>query len=136
MRKSRFTDEQIVAIVREAETHKGLEVCRRHGISKETLRRWRTKYRGMGLADARRLKVLEDQNRRLKSAVPSPPLPPEAKHWPKRRALHQVLGTPARRDVQGRLLLRGTMANRECRIQGQTPVSNAAPAGCLASELL
>ncbi len=69
MRKSRFSDEQIVAIVREAETHKGLEVCRRHGISKETVRRWRTKYRGMGLAEAKRLQALEDENRRLKKLV-------------------------------------------------------------------
>jgi putative transposase len=69
MRKSRFSDEQIVAIVREAELGKAMEVCRRHGISKETLRRWRTKYRGLELQDARRLKALEEENRRLKRLV-------------------------------------------------------------------
>jgi putative transposase len=69
MRKSRFSDEQIVAIVREAETGKPMEVCRRHGVSKETLRRWRAKYRGLELQEARRLKALEDENRRLKKLV-------------------------------------------------------------------
>ncbi len=70
MRKSRFTDEQIVAIVHEAESGaRAAEVCRRHGISKETLRRWRAKYRGLELQEARRLKQLEEENRRLKRLV-------------------------------------------------------------------
>ncbi len=70
MRKSRFTDEQIHAVVREVEAGaKVADVCRRHGISKSALQRWRAKYRGLELTGAKRLKALEDENRRLKRPV-------------------------------------------------------------------
>ncbi len=70
MRKSRFTDEQIHAVVREVEAGaKVADVCRRHGISKSALQRWRAKYRGLELSEAKRLKALEEENRRLKRLV-------------------------------------------------------------------
>lgn len=70
MKKSRFTEEQIIAILREQE--QGLataEVCRRHGISNATFFKWKAKFGGMDVSDARRLKVLEDENAKLKKLL-------------------------------------------------------------------
>jgi len=70
MRKSRFSEEQIIKVLKEKEAGAKLaDLCRRHGISEQTFHRWKAKFGGMEINDARRLKQLEDENRRLKHLV-------------------------------------------------------------------
>jgi putative transposase len=67
MKRSRFTEEQIIGILREQEAGaKTAEVCRRHGISTATFYAWKAKFGGMDVSEARRLKALEDENAKLK----------------------------------------------------------------------
>jgi len=68
--KKRFTEEQIIGILQEAERGaKVMEVCRKHGISDATYYNWKAKYGGMTVSDARKLRALEEENRRLKHIV-------------------------------------------------------------------
>lgn len=68
--KKKFTEEQIIRILQEAEAGmKVMDVCRKHGISDATYYNWKAKYWGMTVSDAKKLKVLEDENRRLKHIV-------------------------------------------------------------------
>ncbi|AMB44823.1 putative transposase [Methylorubrum zatmanii] len=70
MKKSRFSEEQIIGILKEQQA--GLpvaEICRRHGISDATFYTWRSRYGGMEVSDARRLKTLDEENRKLKKLL-------------------------------------------------------------------
>lgn len=85
MRGTRHTEEQIIAILKQAE--KGVatpELCRQHGISEQTFYRWKARYGGLEVSDAKKLKQLEEENRKLKQVVAELTLD--------NRALKDVLG--------------------------------------------
>ena len=70
MKGKRFTEEQIIAVLKESEAGaKTKELCRRHGISEATFYNWKAKYGGLTVSDAARLRALEDENRRLKKLL-------------------------------------------------------------------
>lgn len=70
MKKKRFSEEQIIGVLREAEAGaKTKELCRKHGISDATFYNWKAKYGGLTVSEARRLKELEQENTRLKKLL-------------------------------------------------------------------
>lgn len=79
MKRKRFSEEQILGILKEVDAGAmGREVCRRHGISEQTLYRWKAKFGGMSVSDAKRLKQLESENAKLKKLVAELTLDKEA----------------------------------------------------------
>jgi putative transposase len=70
MKKQRFTEEQIIGVLREQEVGaKAADLCRKHGISEATFYNWKAKYGGMEVSEAKRLKALEDENAKLKKLL-------------------------------------------------------------------
>ena len=70
MKKSRFNEEQIIGILKQQEAgHKVVDLAREHGVSEATIYIWKSKYGGMDVSEAQRLKALDDENRRLKTLV-------------------------------------------------------------------
>ena len=85
MRKGQYSVEQIIGILKQYEGGRSAkELCRQYGFSDQTLKRWKAKYKGMKVEEARRLKALEDENRRLKHVVAELSL--------EKRALEAALG--------------------------------------------
>jgi putative transposase len=70
MKRSRFSEEQIIGILREQEAGVATaDVCRKHGVSSATFYKWKAKFGGLDVSDARRLKALEDENAKLKKLL-------------------------------------------------------------------
>ena len=70
MKRSRFTEKQIIAVLREHEAGaKVADLCRKHGMSEATLYNWKAKYGGMDVSDAKRLRALEEENAKLKKLL-------------------------------------------------------------------
>jgi putative transposase len=70
MKRSRYTEEQIIAVLREHEAGtKTVDLCRKHGISEATFYNWKAKFGGMDVSEAKRLRALEDENRKLKKLL-------------------------------------------------------------------
>ena len=70
MKRSRYTAEQVAFAIRQAESGTSVpEVCRKMGIAEQTFYRWKRKFAGMGVAEVRKLRVLEEENRKLKQLV-------------------------------------------------------------------
>jgi putative transposase len=70
MKKQRFTEEQIIGVLKEQEAGaKALDLCRKHGISEATFYNWKAKYGGMEVSEAKRLKALEEENAKLKKLL-------------------------------------------------------------------
>jgi putative transposase len=82
MRKKRFSEEQIIGVLKSAEAGMAVkELCRQHGITETTYYRWKKKFGGMDVSDAKRLRQLEDENRRLKGIVADLTLDKQALQW-------------------------------------------------------
>ncbi len=97
MKRSRYSEEQIIGILKQHQAGLGAkELCRKHGISDATFYKWRSKYGRMEVSDARKLKALEEENRNLKKLLAETALDAATltAHEPKRTYTDGICGTP------------------------------------------
>src|SRR5437867_16216 len=117
MKRKRFTEEQIIGVLKEAAAGaKTLDLCRRHGLSEQTFYRWKAKYRGLEVAEVRGLSQLEDENGRLKRLVANLTLDNQAlKGLPRKKLLTPAAQRNAARAARTEYGLR---ERRSCALVG------------------
>ena len=112
--KKRFTEEQIISFLREAEAGLAVaELCRRHGFSEASYYLWRSKFSGMNVSNAKRLKELETENARLKRLLAEAMLENEVTE---RSLAKKVVSAPARRELVRHTISSGLSERRSLRI--------------------
>ncbi|MGH7849143.1 MAG: IS3 family transposase [Thermodesulfobacteriota bacterium] len=116
MRKGRYTEEQIIKVLREQESgSKVTELCRKYGISEQTFYRWKSKYGGMSVSEARRLKALEEENQRLKQIVGEQALDIRAL---KAALEKKLLSRAQKREAVRVMKSEGLSERRSCKLAG------------------